>query len=763
MNIKIGITATDFAGNKGAAAMLQSIVKNIKKENHNTDFSLFSVYPAEDKQQNPYDYLKVVPTKPERIIFIAFPLAILYKLIGWIKPFKKLLLKNKILAGFNACDFIVDAAGISFVDSRGFVMNTYNFICMATPLLLGKKVIKLSQAMGPCRSFFNKLWAKIALSKLDKVCSRGQYTHQHLLDLGLKNVELCADIAFLMPDDDEQKSKVDKLVEGDDFYSKKIVSLSISSVVYKYCEKSGIDYYKTMTDFVSYLNSKGYGVLMIANAARAGKEKLKNNDLPIGDKLYSMIEKKDGVRWYSEEFTPEMIRELISKSEILVASRFHAMIGALEKCVPVLLVGWSHKYKEVLDMFELGEYAVDYKKLNYDDLTSMFEKVETNRESIAGKIESNLPKVKQSSYKNFEIVFSKIDSVSKAKQKYMGYVENSYACYASNKDVRADAASGGVVSQTLIYMLENKHIDGALVSKQYVENDEIKVKSFIATSKDEILDCRTSIYTNFNLFKAFKQIEGFDGQIAVVCLPCHLERLDKLSKTENYIGKIKYKLCLFCGGVAEPRLMERVLEKNNIDIHNVERIHSRKGHWRGNTMIEMSDHSVQSISYKYNWSTYKNAFYYSSPKCFACMDHFGYNSDFSFGDIWLSEMKAKDIKHTAILARNADADGIIKDMLNENVIIGGNFSAEKIQKGNKRAVIYKYNTAEARTRIGKRYGMNGPKIVLDQSKWNHVLVSKIIIRNMRRSKDEGKMDKTFKKNQKLMFVYMAFIRVLLSF
>ena len=31
--------------------------------------------------------------------------------------------------------------------------------------------------------------------------------------------------------------------------------------------------------------------------------------------------------------------------------------------VPVLLVGWSHKYQEVLDFFELGQYAIDFSDL----------------------------------------------------------------------------------------------------------------------------------------------------------------------------------------------------------------------------------------------------------------------------------------------------------------------------------------------------------------------------------------------------------------
>ena len=149
MNVKIGITAANFAGNKGAAAMLQSGIKNIKSADEATEFSLFSVYPEEDRQENPYPDLEIVSAKPEQMIFIAFPLAILFYAFKFISPIKKLILKNKTLKGFVSCDFVVDAAGITFVDSRGFVMCTYNFICAAIPLLLKKPVIKVSQAMGP--------------------------------------------------------------------------------------------------------------------------------------------------------------------------------------------------------------------------------------------------------------------------------------------------------------------------------------------------------------------------------------------------------------------------------------------------------------------------------------------------------------------------------------------------------------------------------------------------------------------------------------
>ncbi len=38
-----------------------------------------SVYPEEDKEQIPWDFIRIVSCKPEQLLFIAFPLAVLYK------------------------------------------------------------------------------------------------------------------------------------------------------------------------------------------------------------------------------------------------------------------------------------------------------------------------------------------------------------------------------------------------------------------------------------------------------------------------------------------------------------------------------------------------------------------------------------------------------------------------------------------------------------------------------------------------------------
>ena len=57
-DVFIGITAASYSGNKGAAAMLQSSIKQLHDiYGDRLNINLMSVYPGEDKKQLPYDFL----------------------------------------------------------------------------------------------------------------------------------------------------------------------------------------------------------------------------------------------------------------------------------------------------------------------------------------------------------------------------------------------------------------------------------------------------------------------------------------------------------------------------------------------------------------------------------------------------------------------------------------------------------------------------------------------------------------------------------
>lgn len=422
--ITIAITAASFSGNKGAAAMLRSSVKQLRERyGDSLQILLMSTYPAADKRlieelPDGGENITVINAKPARLLFLVFPLAVLYGFMRFIPLLRRLFEINRMIEAYSRCDLVIDEAGISFVDSRGFIMNTYAFVCAAVPMLCGVPVVKYSQALGTFKNGWNRFLAKWILPKMKLICARGEITRQNLADIGItENVRLCADGAFTMPDSEYYDKNTEELRRADSFYDGKVAALSVSSVVQRRCEKSGIDYRRCMSQFADWLIGRGYNVLIIANAARKGSDKPRNNDLMICGEVYEGISDKTKARWYPSEMSPEEIRNLLAGCDCLVASRFHAMIGALEKGVPVLLVGWSHKYKEVLDMFGLGGYAVDFSVLELSVLQDRFIEFEAENSNIRAKIGEKLPAVKESSYDNIRLISEVIDRVSEVPRK----------------------------------------------------------------------------------------------------------------------------------------------------------------------------------------------------------------------------------------------------------------------------------------------------------------------------------------------------------
>lgn len=778
--ITVAITAACFSGNKGAAAMLQSSIKQLKERyGERLDILLMSTYPAADRRliaemPEKYDNIRVVNTKPEKLLFIAFPLAILYSFLRFVPGINKLFRMNKIIKAYSQADIVIDEAGISFVDSRGFVMNTYAFVCAAVPMLCGVPVVKYSQALGTFKNGWNRFLAKWILPKIRLICARGKITQDNLAGIGItENVKLCADGAFSMPDSEYWAEKADELCGSDGFFNDNVVALSVSSVVQGKCEKLGVDYKGCMVQFADWLNEQGYNVLLIANAAREGSVKPRNNDLMICGEVYDAVKNKDMMRWYPREMSPEEIRELLKRSRCLVASRFHAMIGALEKCTPVLLIGWSHKYKEVLDMFGLGEYAVDFSALELDLLKEKFSGFMQENDAIRAKIAENLPAVLESSRDNIRYISEVIDDVAakpkKVKlldfndpEKYMG---EHIACrmgYAADEKIRANAASGGMVTALLCHLLETRQIDGAWVTRSEIRDGTLSYKTFIATTKEEIMECSSSVYMYMPLLQHVEMAEQFDGRLAVVLVPCQMRAFTSmLEKKPELKAKIALKIGLYCSGSHNENATLLPLKKKKISLENAVRIFYRRGHWRGLSTVVYADGSEKTLNYSKTICAYKNAYFFSRESCMVCQDHYCNTADISFGDIWLKEMKKEPIKHTSCVIRNEKALVMFNSAVSAGAIIARRIDDARMLRSQKRALVFKHNLAKAKRDMFRLQGKSLPLDVSSKCKWNHRLAWRLGWRNMKMSKE--RLEKLEKLPTWFVYYYMCFIRVLLSF
>ena len=71
---------------------------------------------------------------------------------------------------------------------------------------------------------------------------------------------------------------------------------------------------------------------------------------------------------------------------------------------PALVIGWSHKYAEILDPFGLGDVAMTYDDLSDDDVVDRTLDVLARRDDIAAKITAHLPQATAEAEVNIEVL-----------------------------------------------------------------------------------------------------------------------------------------------------------------------------------------------------------------------------------------------------------------------------------------------------------------------------------------------------------------------
>ena len=127
---------------------------------------------------------------------------------------------------------------------------------------------------------------------------------------------------------------------------------------------------------------------------------------------------------------------------------------------------------------------------------------------------------------------------------------NSLKCYfgySTDYNIRYNSASGGLVSQLLIFALEEGLIEGALVTRMNPGNPLVP-DVIIARTSSEILSASKSKYCPVPANIALKQIAKEEGKFAVVGLPCHIAAVRKLQDTlPVFQKKILLSFGLFCG------------------------------------------------------------------------------------------------------------------------------------------------------------------------------------------------------------------------
>ena len=291
----------------------------------------------------------------------------------------------------------------------------------------------------------------------------------------------------------------------------------------------------------------------------------------------------------------------------------------------------------------------------------------------------------------------------------IGNYLNCYIGHSTDYNIRYNSASGGLVTQLLIFALEEGLIDGALVTRMK-KNNPLEPEPFIARTKEEIIEASKSKYCPVPVNIALKEILASkeEEKFAVVGLPCHIQGIRKAEQINKKLKeRIVLHLGLLCSTTRNFLSQEYLFKKFNVKKEDVVKFDYRGEGWIGGMTITSKNgdkiHSLLPIYY-----TQILRSYFVPLRCTLCNDQSCELSDISFGDIWIPEFMDDKIGTSAIIVRNKISENILQKMISNKKIELNNLNRDKLTMSQMYPLRLKKTHLNARIALFKLFGKATP-------------------------------------------------------
>lgn len=236
-------------------------------------------------------------------------------------------------------DAVIDISGFAFGDQHP-PHRTVQFARRVDDWKAqNKKVVLLPQAFGPfensvIRTAFGRL-----VDRCDLICVRDQTSFDHITGhFGQReNLMQCPDITIGMLSGHETRSAASG-----------VLVVPNTRMVDKADTAKAKRYIPLLQSCIRTAQGASHAVRLLLHDAI--------EDQKLVPRIQSGLERRVEV---IEESNPLVLQQIISRSVLLIGSRFHALVSALSSGVPVLVTGWSHKYEMLLKDFGCPDSVVD--------------------------------------------------------------------------------------------------------------------------------------------------------------------------------------------------------------------------------------------------------------------------------------------------------------------------------------------------------------------------------------------------------------------
>ena len=213
----------------------------------------------------------------------------------------------------------------------------------------------------------------------------------------------------------------------------------------------------------------------------------------------------------------------------------------------------------------------------------------------------------------------------KPKEEY-GVCHRLLIAQAKNKLVSKVCQDGGVVTALLLFALETKIIDGAVVSEIDLKRPFYPIPKLATNAQDLLKAAGTRYSWSPNILALYDVVNQKKNNVAFVGTPCHIRALRKIQITrlKKLTNPLKFFIGLMCSeSFAYKELMENYIQKKlDINLRHIKKINIK------GKMIVTTDTEVTTIPLK-------EVKQYAQASCHFCKDFSSELADISVGGLGL--------------------------------------------------------------------------------------------------------------------------------
>ena len=298
---------------------------------------------------------------------------------------------------------------------------------------------------------------------------------------------------------------------------------------------------------------------------------------------------------------------------------------------------------------------------------------------------------------------------------WVGRYIKCFTGHSNDEYIRYHSASGGMVSQFLIFLLEKGYIDGAVVTA-FDPTNELLVRSYIAHNRDEVLQAKSSKYAPVSLHGMAQTIKQEQGtRYVIVGLPCHIQGFRKLEAIDRkFREKVAGYFAIYCSSGRTFYLTEHVFKERGICKEDLIYFAYRDEGCLGSLVakqqrgIRVANSNSDTALYKEN-EVYKERYqsyyhplrsFFIPRRCLFCIDHYGELGDVCFGDIHIKPYMDDKIGVNSLVVRKQEWLDLLEEAQSEGFITLDEIPVETLNASQQMA--------------GKKKGRNERFIVLNK-------------------------------------------------